>query len=97
MNTDETAIKEILAEYLDSDLSGIKNEMRLCDLGLDEVDIEILWLTIEDELGLSIEDEPETTCDTTASNPDFTPLESFSPITPDETVGDLITFFKKQQ
>ncbi len=89
MNTDETAIKEILAEYLDSDLSGIKNEMRLCDLGLDEVDIEVLWLTIEDEL--------ETACDTTASNPDFTPLESFSPITPDETVGDLIAFFKKQQ
>ena len=91
MNTASTAIKKIIAEYLDSDPSEINDELRLCDLGLDEVDIEELWFSIEDEL--------ETTCDKTESNPDSTqPFpESFSPITPDDTVGNLIAFYKKRQ
>ena len=91
MNTASTAIKKIIAEYLDSDPSEINDELRLCDLGLDEVDIEELWFSIEDEL--------ETTCDKTESNPDSTqPFpESFYPITPDDTVGNLIAFFKKRQ
>ena len=55
MNTASTAIKKIIAEYLDSEPSEINDELRLCDLGLDEVDIEELWFSIEDEL--------ETTCD----------------------------------
>ena len=50
MNTASTAIKKIIAEYLDSDPSEINDELRLCDLGLDEVDIEELWFSIEDEL-----------------------------------------------
>ena len=60
MNTASTAIKKIIAEYLDSEPSEINDELRLCDLGLDEVDIEELWFSIEDEL--------ETTCDKIESN-----------------------------
>ena len=52
MNTASTAIKKIIAEYLDSEPSEINDELRLCDLGLDEVDIEELWFSIEDELEL---------------------------------------------
>ena len=46
---------EIIAKYLDVDADTIKTDVQFTDLGLDSLDVAELVMTIEDELGVSIE------------------------------------------
>ena len=46
---------EIIAKYLDVDEDTIKTDVQFTDLGLDSLDVAELVMTIEDELGVSIE------------------------------------------
>ena len=46
---------DIIAKYLDADAETIKTDVQFTDLGLDSLDVAELVMTIEDELGVSIE------------------------------------------
>jgi len=46
---------DIIAKYLDADVETIKTDVQFTDLGLDSLDVAELVMTIEDELGVSIE------------------------------------------
>lgn len=46
---------EIIAKYLDVEEETIKTDVQFTDLGLDSLDVAELVMTIEDELGVTIE------------------------------------------
>lgn len=58
MTTFET-IAKLLAETKDIDVATIKPEMTFADLGLDSLDVAELVMNMEDELGVSIEINPD--------------------------------------
>ena len=58
MTTFET-IAKLLAETKDLDVAAIKPEMTFADLGLDSLDVAELVMNMEDELGVSIEINPD--------------------------------------
>lgn len=78
--TDKEQIRESLAYHLDMELSKLRDELTLNELGLDEVDIEELLLAFEDEYG------------TGGSLP---ALDQDCPLTPDHTVEELIAYIEQ--
>ncbi len=48
-------MKEIIADFLEKDVSEIKEDMTFTDMGIDSLDIAELVMQIEDEFDVSIE------------------------------------------
>ncbi len=46
---------EIIAKYLDIEAETVKTDVQFTDLGLDSLDVAELVMTVEDEMGVSIE------------------------------------------
>ena len=78
--TDKEQIRESLAYHLDMELSELRDELTLNELGLDEVDIEELLLALEDEYG---------------TGGSLQALDQDSPLTPDHTVEELIAYIEQ--
>ena len=47
-------IKEVLADHLDTDTSGITNETTFDDLGIDSLETVEIMMELEDEYGIEI-------------------------------------------
>lgn len=89
MTDKKEQIRETLAYYLDLTLPEMKDELTLNELELDEVDIEELLLTLEDELGI-----PLGNLSPTLDIPSAPTLEN--PITPETTIKELVEYIDKR-
>lgn len=55
---EKLVIEAVVAEFsLDTEIDSIKMEERIEDLGVEDFEFELVWMDIEDRLGIEILDE----------------------------------------